>query len=48
MNLISVKKYLDFIVFNFNEKHVLILSVGLPTLDDICIKKIALKKYQNT
>lgn len=43
-NLTSVKKYLDFIVSNFNGKHVLILSVGLPTLDDTYIKKIALKK----
>lgn len=43
-NLNSVKKYLNFIVSNFNDKHIIVLSVGLPTLDDHHIKKIALKK----
>jgi len=38
-NLDVINKYLNFITSNFSNKSVIILSIGLPVLDDLFLKK---------
>jgi hypothetical protein len=38
-NLIVIENYLKFIIDNFPNQTVTVLSIGLPTLDDDCCKK---------
>ena len=38
-NLDTINNYLEFVIQNFNNKQVTILSIGLPCLDDAQLKK---------
>jgi len=46
-NLDVIKNYLNFIITNFYDKSVIILSVGLPCLDDENLKKGLLNGHVN-
>ena len=46
-NLDVIKHYLHFIITNFNNKSIVILSVGLPCLDDENLKKGLLNGHIN-
>ena len=47
-NIDVIKNYLEFITNNFHNKSVIILSVGLPVLDDEHLKKGLLNGHINT